>query len=438
MLGAAEVGPALRAAVPALSRCWARAFVLRAAIGPGPMIGVLAARAGGGWRCSADARAELLATWLRMWCGARGGGGATGDPACRYGDGAARLEAAELALVSADHGMLAGLDLLYVMTHLACADEPAHPMNAAQATRFAAACAGLPKMRRSFANSSGMFLGADYASDLARPGCALYGINPTPDHPNPMRPVMRLEVPVLQLRDILAGTPVGYGATWTASRPTRIATVAAGYADGYLRSLSGRAVAEFRGRSVPLVARVSMDLTTFDVTDLPEIAPGDRLTLIGRRCSPDEVAVRAGTIGYEVLTSSVRATPANICGRAVDRAEPVAAIGRVVVGLPRSVIWRCSRWKGCRICCGHPSMRGCSCGTGRDRVASLPVVSLTAIFTGMVLALQSYTGFARFNAEGAAASSGAVDHARIGAGDRPLMVAGRIALPSPPRSAPCG
>jgi alanine racemase len=149
-----------------------------------------------------------------------------------------------------------------------------------------------------------MFLGPDFASDLARPGCALYGINPTPEKPNPMRQVMRLDAPVLQLRQIPAGATVGYGASWTAARPSRIATVAAGYADGYLRSLSGRAVAEFRGRPVPLVARVSMDLTTFDVTDLPEVAPGDRLTLIGGgACAPDDVAARAGTIGYEILTS---------------------------------------------------------------------------------------------------------------------------------------
>ena len=307
-LGAAEVGPALRAAgcrhffVALL----AEGIALRAAIGPGPMIGVL-----GGFAPGADGDAALTPVLNSL-------GDVTAHAAAGRAAGVARrailhvdtgmarlgLDAAELALVSADHGVLAGLDLLYVMTHLACADEPAHPMNAAQAARFAAACAGLPKLRRSFANSSGMFLGPDFASDLARPGCALYGINPTPEHPNPMRPVMRLEVPVLQLRDILAGTPVGYGATWTASRPTRIATVAAGYADGYLRSLSGRAVAEFRGRSVPLVARVSMDLTTFDVTDLPQIAPGDRLTLIGGDgCSPDEVGARAGTIGYEVLTS---------------------------------------------------------------------------------------------------------------------------------------
>jgi alanine racemase len=306
-LGAAEVGRALRAAgcrhffVALLDE----GIALRAAVGPGPMIAVL-----GGFAPGADADAALtpvlnaLGDVLAHAAAGRAAGVAR-RAILHVDTGMARLglDAAELARVSADHGLLAGLDLHYVMTHLACADDPAHPMNAAQAARFATACAGLPAARRSLANSSGLFLGPGFASDLARPGCALYGINPTPEHPNPMRGVVRLDAPVLQLRDIPAGTPVGYGATWTAPRPSRIATVAVGYADGYLRSLSGRAVAEFRGRSVPLVARVSMDLTTFDVTDLPQIAPGDRLTLIGGDgCSADEVAARAGTIGYEILT----------------------------------------------------------------------------------------------------------------------------------------
>ncbi len=307
-LGAAEVGRALRAAgcrhffVALLEE----GIALRAAIGPGPMIGVL-----GGFAPGEDGDAALTPVLNAL-------GDATAHAAAGRAAGGARrailhvdtgmarlgLDGRDLARVSADPGLLAGLDLHYVMTHLACADEAAHPMNAAQAARFAAACAGLPKMRRSFANSSGMFLGADFASDLARPGCALYGINPTPDAPNPMRPVVRLEVPVLQLRQISPGTPVGYGAAWTAPRPTQVATVAAGYADGYLRSLSGRGVAEFRGRLVPLIGRVSMDLTTFDVTDCPEIVVGDRLTLIGGAgCQPDALAALSSTIGYEILTS---------------------------------------------------------------------------------------------------------------------------------------
>ena len=307
-LGAAAVAPALQAAGCRhfFVACLAEGLALRGILGPRPMIAVLA-----GFPPGADGDAGLTPVLNTL-----------GDVAAHAAAGRARglarrailhvdtgmarlgLDAAELARLAADHGMLSGLDLLYVMTHLACAEEPSHPLNAEQARRFAAACASLPRCRRSFANSSGLFLGADFASDLARPGSALYGINPTPAVANPMRQVVRLEAPVLQVREIPAGASVGYGASWTAARPSRIATVAAGYADGYLRSLSGRAVAEFRGRPVPLVARVSMDLTTFDVTDLPEIMPGERLTLIGGAgCSPDEVAARAGTIGYEILTS---------------------------------------------------------------------------------------------------------------------------------------
>lgn len=307
-LGAAEVGPALRAAgcrhffVAQLCE----GVALRRAVGPGPMIAVLA-----GFRPGEDGDAGLIPVLNGLADVAAHGAAGRADGVARRAilhvdTGMARLglDAGELARVTQDHGLLDGLDLLYVMTHLACADEPAHPMNAAQAAGFAAACAGLPKLRRSFANSSGLFLGADFASDLARPGCALYGINPTPGAPNPMRSVVRLDAPVLQIREIPPGTSVGYGATWTATRPTRVATVAEGYADGYLRSLSGRAVAEYHGRTVPLIGRVSMDLTTFDVTDLPQIAPGDRLTLLGGQgCGPDALGAAAGTIGYEILTS---------------------------------------------------------------------------------------------------------------------------------------
>jgi alanine racemase len=214
------------------------------------------------------------------------------------------LDAGEQARLAEDHSLLAGIELLYVMSHLACADEPTHPLNAEQAARFARACAALPRLPRSFANSSGLFLGADYASDLARPGCALYGINPTPGAPNPMLPVIRLEAPILQIRDIPAGASVGYGASFVAARPSRIATIAVGYADGYLRSLSGQGVAAYRDMILPMVGRVSMDLITLDVTDAPGIAPGDVLQLIGGAApSPDDLAARAGTIGYEILTS---------------------------------------------------------------------------------------------------------------------------------------
>lgn len=213
------------------------------------------------------------------------------------------LSAAELATLAADHSLLAGLDLLYVMTHLVAAEIPDDPENEAQRTRFAAACAALPQAPRSFANSSGIFLGPRFASDLARPGAALYGLNPTPDRPNPMRPVARLRTRVLAIRDILPGAAVGYNATWRAERPTRIATVAVGYADGWLRSLSGRGHALFDGAPVPLVGRVSMDLTTYDVTDHPAITVGAWLDLLGPGRDADAVAADAGTNGYEILTA---------------------------------------------------------------------------------------------------------------------------------------
>ena len=307
-LGAARIGPALRDAgcrhffVAQL----AEGLALREAVGPGPTIAVL-----NGFAPGADGDAALLPVLNGLpdvdahAAAARRSGRAA--PAILHLDtGMSRLglDAREQAAVAADRSRLDGLDLRWLMTHLACADEPDHPLNAAQTARFAAVCARLPPgVPRSVANSSGMFLGPAFASDLARPGCALYGVNPTPGRSNPMRQVVRLEAPVLQVREIAAGDTVGYGASWTAGRTSRVATVAAGYADGYLRALSGRASGTIAGRPVPLIGRVSMDLIAFDVTDAPCLAPGDSITLIGPDgLAPDDLAARAGTIGYEILT----------------------------------------------------------------------------------------------------------------------------------------
>jgi alanine racemase len=307
-LGADRVAPALHAAgcrhffVAHL----AEGIVLRETLGPGPMIAVL-----NGFAPGADGDAALVPVLnslgdVHSHAAAGRSAGQARRALLHLDTGMARLglDAAEQARLAADHSLLAGLDLLYVMTHLACADEADHALNTEQAARFARACAALPKLRRSFANSSGLFLGSDYASDLSRPGCALYGINPTPGAPNPMRQVLRLEAPVLQIRDIPAGASVGYGASFVAARPSRIATIAVGYADGYLRSLSGQGGAAYRGLILPMVGRVSMDLITLDVTDAPGLVPGDTVTLIGGAApSPDDLAARAGTIGYEILTS---------------------------------------------------------------------------------------------------------------------------------------
>lgn len=307
-LGAARVAPALYAAgcrhffVAHL----AEGMALRSALGAGPMIAVL-----NGFAPGADEDAALvpvlnsLGDVLAHAAAGRSAGQAR-QALLHLDTGMARLglDAGEQARLAADHSLLVGLDLLYVMSHLACADEPDHPLNAEQAARFASACAALPRVKRSFANSSGLFLGSDYASDLARPGCALYGINPTPGAPNPMLPVIRLEAPILQIRDIPSGASVGYGASFLAARPSRIATIAVGYADGYLRCLSGQGVAAYRDMILPMVGRVSMDLITLDVTDAPGIAPGETVQLIGGAApSPDDLAARAGTIGYEILTS---------------------------------------------------------------------------------------------------------------------------------------
>jgi alanine racemase len=213
------------------------------------------------------------------------------------------LSVAELDAVAADPSLLEGVDIRFVMTHLVAAEMPGDPVNEAQRRRFAAACARLPPAPKSLANSSGIFLGPDFASDLARPGAALYGINPTPGRPNPMRNPVRLRARVLQVREVAAGETVGYNGQWVAPRPSRIATAALGYADGFLRALGNKARAYFDGSPVPLVGRVSMDLTTFDATDHTAIGPGAWLELIGAQSTPDDLAVLAGTNGYEILTA---------------------------------------------------------------------------------------------------------------------------------------
>jgi alanine racemase len=212
------------------------------------------------------------------------------------------LDAADLSTLADNPGRLDGISIKYVMTHLVDAEQPDDPGNAAQLARFEAACARLPPWPRSIANSSGIFLGPKFRSALARPGAALYGINPTPGRPNPMRPTLRLTARVQQIRDVEPGERVGYNGIWTAERRTSVATVSAGYADGYHRALSNRAQAAFDGRRLPLIGRVSMDLTTFDATG-HRIVPGDMLELMGPSVPPDEVAGWAGTNGYEMLTS---------------------------------------------------------------------------------------------------------------------------------------
>lgn len=215
------------------------------------------------------------------------------------------LSARELATVAEDPHCLDGIELRYVMSHLACAEQQEHPMNAEQLGRFRDARRVLPQAPATFANSSGIFLGPDYHFDLARPGAALYGVAPVAGAPNPMNQVVRLQGKVIQVRSVDAGVVVGYGASYRAPSTRRIATVSAGYADGYLRSLSNRAVAWFGDTALPLAGIVSMDTITLDVSDLPEDAlqPGTLVDLINERQNVDALAQAAGTIGYEILTS---------------------------------------------------------------------------------------------------------------------------------------
>jgi alanine racemase len=271
------------------------------ALGDGPLVAVL-----DGFAPGAHPRLTPVLNSLEdVRAHASHGGGHGGRAILHLDTGMSRLglDAAEAEALIADPAPLARLELLFVMTHLACADEPEHPLNAAQAARFRALCARLPATPTSLANSSGIFLGPGFASDLARPGAALYGLNPTPGAANPMEGVVTLDVPVLQVRAIAAGETVGYGASWAAPRPARIATCAEGYADGWRRALSGQGFGVLHGQRAPLVGRVSMDLTTFDVTAIPEARAGDMIRLLGPGQDADTVAALAGTIGYEVLTS---------------------------------------------------------------------------------------------------------------------------------------
>jgi alanine racemase len=213
------------------------------------------------------------------------------------------LNASEVQALADDKQRMSGLRPLVWMSHLACADLENHPLNLDQRDRFLSALALLPKATASLANSSGIFLGSAWHHDLVRPGAALYGINPVPWAENPMQNVVRLTGKILQIHSVDTGIGVGYGAEWLAKRPSRIATVGVGYADGYLRSLKERSVVFLKGQPLPVVGRISMDLITVDVTDATQ-APrtGDEIEVLGSHMTADALGERGGTIGYEILT----------------------------------------------------------------------------------------------------------------------------------------
>ena len=183
-----------------------------------------------------------------------------------------------------------------IMSHLACADEPDHPMNLQQLHTFSQITAGLAAPR-SLAATGGLLLGRDYHFDLTRPGIGTYGGLPF----EAAEPVVSLDLPIIQTRIVEAGETVGYGNTWTARATTSVATVSAGYADGLIRAMGPQAYLSYAGHACPVVGRVSMDLITVDITGLPEEPP--YLSILGAEQSVDDVADAAGTIGYEILTS---------------------------------------------------------------------------------------------------------------------------------------
>jgi alanine racemase len=226
-------------------------------------------------------------------------------------------------ITAGDHG------ITLVMSHLASAELLHNPANARQLAAFREIASLFSGVPASLANSSGVFLGAQFQFDLVRPGCALYGINPTPEADNPMQPVVDLKARIVKIRNVERGDTVGYGGTWTARRPTRIAIVSAGYADGYFRAASANdgtrgAEVVIAGKRCPIAGRVSMDLIAVDVTDLDKSAVrrGHMATLLGEGITVDELAHHFGTIGYEVLTSLGRRYTRVYKGGAAPAAEP--------------------------------------------------------------------------------------------------------------------
>jgi len=277
---------------------------------PGGVIYVLGGPVGGG---EADFAAHGLIPVLNSlaqitgWATFAKAGSAAPAAALHLDTGMNRLglEEAELERLAARPDVLASVRPILVMSHLACADDDTSPKNMEQLATFRRLSGQLPAMPRSLSASGGIFLGRDFRFDMARPGAALYGLNPIPGRPNPMAQVVRLQGKILQVRDVDSPMTVGYGASHRVVRRGKIATVAVGYADGWFRSLGNRGHGVIGGFKVPLVGRVSMDLTTFDVTDVPAplIHPGALIDLIGPDITVDEVAAEAGTIGYEVLTA---------------------------------------------------------------------------------------------------------------------------------------
>ncbi|TNC73772.1 alanine racemase [Rubellimicrobium roseum] len=293
------VGPVARALAAAGARQFFVAyaeegFALRRALGPGPEIFVLSGHMAGDARLVAECGLTPVVNSVDQLM--RHLESVPGQPfGLQLDTGMNRLgmEWNEWAAVAE---IALSQNPVLLMSHLACADEPDHPMNAYQLDLFRQMTDGL-NVPRSLSATGGILLGPDYHFDLVRPGIGLYGGLPF-EH---ARPVATLDLPVIQVRDLQAGEVAGYGNAWQAQRPSRLATVSAGYADGLLRSLSHKVTLWHGDTPCPAVGRVSMDLIIVDVTDLPE--DPEHLSILGPHQTIDQLADAAGTIGYEVLTS---------------------------------------------------------------------------------------------------------------------------------------
>ena len=275
---------------------------LRALLGPDSTIYVLDG-------CPPGAAARLIAAGLtpvlnstdqvEAWIGARGG------PCVLHVDSGLNrlgLRIDEAEALARRQKSVGGLEIAVIMSHLSCGSSQGHPMNQRQAQSFDTIRALFPDARGSLANSGGLFHGGAFLHDLVRPGISLYGGGPF-DRPDArIAPVVTLEAPVLQVRDVPAGESVGYDAGFVADRAMKVAVVAAGHADGILRAQSPAGHAVFEGGRRRLVGRVSMDLVAIDVSEGPAPRAGDRVQLIGPDMPVDEVAQAASTIAYEVLT----------------------------------------------------------------------------------------------------------------------------------------
>ncbi len=276
----------------------AEALIVRNALGEGPQIFVLNGPAPGDLNVYAEAKlAPVLNSiaQIKLW-EARG-------PACLHIDtGMNRLGIGPEELTKA-MSALKDTTLALVMSHLACASDVKHEMNAKQRTRFIDAASLFPKAPLSLAATSGALIGPEYHFDLIRPGVGLYGSGAL-DADNPsLATAATVEAPILQVKDVKPGETFGYGATFTAAQKIRTATVALGYADGYLRSLSGRGYGVLAGAKRPILGRISMDLIIIDVTGCAEAEPGAMVEFLGPNAPLDDIAQCAGTAPYEVLTT---------------------------------------------------------------------------------------------------------------------------------------